>query len=246
MKRNLYITATVLLMMHASVSLAGVAATSHNLSTSGPGTYKSATETEVCKFCHTPHAAVANTPLWGHANDKTGFTRFSSATLVIDADNTFLYQDDIAGASKLCMGCHDGVTALGALVKENIAIGPSDYLTATDLRNKHPVSFVYDGATVGAINAIKSANPYDLPDVNTNGTIINDFVAEKVRREGGRVECTICHDPHENRAAAAEQASLPFWVSSTVSGGGDSHDSVCKACHSDPAEVGFFDEYSSL
>ena len=157
---------------------------------------------------------------------------------------------DAPGSSKLCMGCHDGVTALGALVKETIAISPSDYLTATDLRNKHPVSFEYKSGgsdLLGALEASPKAGNYGLPDVGgagANDTIINPFVAEKWRREGQRVECTICHDPHEDRDG--DDVSLPFWVSSTVSGGGDAHDSVCKACHSLLAEYQFFDEYSSL
>ena len=249
MKKNFYIAAVVLLMMPASIGLAGVADTKHNLASWGPAgrTYKSATETEVCKFCHTPHSAIADTPLWGHKKPVAAFTKFSSVTLVIDADNTYDYRSGVKGSSLLCMGCHDGVTALGALANETIAdVGPSDYLTATDLRNKHPVSFVYNSGTVGTIIGAKG-DFYGLPDAATaNGTIKNDFVAEKVRREGGRVECTICHDPHEDRGD--DPVNLPFWVSSSI-GGENSHDSVCKACHS-PAqpfkEYSFFGEYSSL
>ena len=246
MKKNFYITLAVLIMMHASVSLAGVAATKHNLSSGGPGTYKSATETEVCKFCHTPHTAIANTPLWGHKLPEAAFTKFSSNTLVIDNDNTYDYNSGVKQSSLLCMGCHDGVTGLGALANETIGdVGPSDTLAATDLRNKHPVSFIYNSAAVVAINAIKTG-AYGLPDIIDNGTIVNDFVAEKVRREGGRVECTICHDPHTNNASAADAALLPFWVSSSI-GGEDSHDSVCKACHSVAFEgYSFFGEYSGL
>jgi len=257
MKKNLYIIVAVLLMMHASVSLAGVADTKHNLSSGGPGTYKSATETEVCKFCHTPHASLDIGPLWGHKNDVTTFTRFSSATLVVDdnAANPYGYLDaDLSGSSKLCMGCHDGVTALGALVKETISVSPSDYLTATDLRNKHPVSFEYKSGAGTLLNALESSpkvGTYGLPDadgagVPGNNTIKNPFVAEKWRREGNRVECTICHDPHTNNASAADAALLPFWVSSSI-GSEDSHDSVCKACHSAAFQgYSFFGEYSSI
>lgn len=248
MKKTLYIVLVVLLMMHASVGLAGVADTVHNLSSGGTGTYKSATEDEVCKFCHTPHAALDSGPLWNHKNDVTTFTRFSSATLYIDKDNTYKYKDDIAGSSKLCMGCHDGVTALGALAN-NVTIGditPSNYLPATDLRNKHPVSFVYSDLTIADLNANKS-NDYGRPDTATaNNTIQNDFVAEKWRREGERVECTICHDPHTNNASAADAGALPFWVSSSLTGY-DSHDSVCVACHSFTlGEYTGFGQYSSL
>ena len=48
---------------------------------------------EVCKPCHVPHHApeYLNGPLWNHAvSSLPGLT----------------------GSSKLCMGCHDGVTAV--------------------------------------------------------------------------------------------------------------------------------------
>ena len=35
----------------------------HNLSVSGPGTLRSATEREVCIFCHAPHNATGDGPL---------------------------------------------------------------------------------------------------------------------------------------------------------------------------------------
>lgn len=250
MKRTLYITVAVLLMMHASVGLAGVADTKHNLSSGGTGTYTSATENEVCKFCHTPHSAIANTPLWDHKNDQATFTKFSSSTLIADNVAAYGYLDTTlsTGSSKLCMGCHDGVTALGALSNETIIdIGPSNYLTATDLRNKHPVSFEYQDATgsnlLGALEGSPKAGDYGLPDGLGNGTIQNDFVAEKWRREGKRVECTICHDPHEDRGG--DPANLPFWVSSSLTGY-DSHDSVCRACHSLAAEYTFSGGYTGM
>lgn len=253
MKRNFYITITILLMMHASVGLAGIKNTKHDLSSGGGSTYKSNTESEICKFCHTPHASIPDTPLWNHKNDKTTFVRFSSATLVVDDSgaNPYGYLDaDLSGSSKLCMGCHDGVTALGALVSEptDIDISPSNYLTATDLTNKHPVSFEYKDSGSDLLAAIEAAKPgaYGLPDGTGNGTISNDFVTEKWRREGYRVECTICHDPHTNNASAADAGQLPFWVSSGI-GGEDSHDSVCKACHSVAFKgYSFFGGYSSL
>ncbi|MDT8316404.1 MAG: hypothetical protein RQ824_00245 [bacterium] len=253
MKKNIYIIIAVLFMMHASTALAGVADTKHNLSSGSSFTYKSATETEVCKFCHTPHASIADTPLWNHKNDVTTFTRFSSATLVVDdnAANPYGYLDaDLSGASKLCMGCHDGVTALGALSQVTISdVSPSNYLTATDLRNKHPVSFEYKsgGSNLwGVLDGGVKAGKYGLPNNTVNNTINNPFVSEKWRREGERVECTVCHDPHENKADAADAALLPFWVSSSITGY-DSHDSVCVACHNPSfGEYTAFGEYSSL
>ena len=60
---------------------------------------------EICLSCHVPHNAINPTygPLWNHAltnGTGTGFTRKGKAKT--------LY-----GNSLLCMGCHDGVTAVG-------------------------------------------------------------------------------------------------------------------------------------
>ena len=43
-----------------------VANTVHNLSSSGPGVFKSLTVDQVCVFCHTPHGAQPASPLWNH------------------------------------------------------------------------------------------------------------------------------------------------------------------------------------
>ena len=55
---------SVLPCLVAIVAYGGVASTPHNLSVSGPGPIKSPTETRICVFCHTPHNARPDTPLW--------------------------------------------------------------------------------------------------------------------------------------------------------------------------------------
>ena len=60
--------------------------TRHNLSVTGPGSVKATTETQVCVFCHTPHAGTQESdpnapplPLWnrrlsGHTYATTSCT----------------------------------------------------------------------------------------------------------------------------------------------------------------------------
>ena len=54
----------------------GVAETKHNLSASGPGPIKALGETEICKFCHTPHAANPIAPLWNRADPGTYYQTY--------------------------------------------------------------------------------------------------------------------------------------------------------------------------
>jgi hypothetical protein len=52
--------------------------TKHNLSSSGLGEVRSATEAEICIFCHAPHTALSEAPLWNHQMPVTGYTPYSS------------------------------------------------------------------------------------------------------------------------------------------------------------------------
>jgi predicted CXXCH cytochrome family protein len=92
----------------------------------------------------------------------------------------------------LCLSCHDGTIALGAVASEPeeiqfqggirfIPAGPSRIWT--DLSDDHPVSFVYDSRLVQA--RLELADPALLPSV-----IKLD--------QTGQLQCTACHDPHDD------------------------------------------------
>ncbi len=57
----------LVVMAAAAAAFGGVADTVHNLSVTGPGAIKSPTETQICVFCHSPHNANPNAPLWNHS-----------------------------------------------------------------------------------------------------------------------------------------------------------------------------------
>lgn len=167
----------------ASISIVD---TKHNLSISGPGPVKSTTEGEVCVFCHVPHHARQDIPyLWNRSDSTVNYIPYESSTVHATVGQP-------TGASKLCLSCHDGTVALGALVTrpQEVAfeggirfIPEGRAKLGTDLSDDHPVSFVYDSALAG-INA-ELANPMTLPP--------------HVRLDkNGEMQCTACHDPHDN------------------------------------------------
>ena len=92
--------------------IADVRNTKHNLSVGGAGTVKALSETQVCVFCHTPHAATAGvTPLWNRALSNATYSAYTSSSLDAEAIQGSL--DQPGGSSKLCLSCHDGTLAIG-------------------------------------------------------------------------------------------------------------------------------------
>ncbi len=87
-----------------------MAHTKHNLSVSGPGPIRALTETRICVFCHTPHNAAPLSPLWNKALDPQAYTVYASPTLKAGP----LAQP--SGPTKLCLSCHDGTIAMGAVL----------------------------------------------------------------------------------------------------------------------------------
>lgn len=78
---------------------------------------------EVCVYCHTPHNAGSNTLLWNKAN-KSGLTyrMYTSSRSLTRATVNASFSAD--SPSLLCLGCHDGKTALN--VMHNSSIGGDD------------------------------------------------------------------------------------------------------------------------
>ncbi|HXC04848.1 MAG TPA: cytochrome c3 family protein, partial [Bacteroidia bacterium] len=180
--------------------------TKHNLSVSGPGTVKASTETEICIFCHTMHNSNPLTPLWNRSSSGSSYTLYSSTTMKA-------LPGQPSGSSILCLSCHDGTVALGNVLSRgtpisfastvNMPVGPSNL--TTDLRNDHPISFLYDVA-------LSVANP----NLKNPGTI-----SPQIRLENGQLQCTSCHDPHKNIYTS-------FLVASSQYSG------LCVSCHQIP------------
>ncbi len=92
----------------------------HNLSVAGLGSSITAqTETRICIFCHTPHHADITEalvgPLWNHAMTAVASYDYTNIpSTLVNAVSMPLYET-VDGATKMCMSCHDGTVAVGAL-----------------------------------------------------------------------------------------------------------------------------------
>lgn len=117
--------------------------TKHNLSSSGLGTTHSATEGEICVFCHTPHGATPtgstfDAPIWNRNLDyqsTTGYVLYDQ-TWSFSFEGTLNDPNKPTGYSRLCLSCHDGVIAIGAAINKPGSGGfsgnPELYAPTTD------------------------------------------------------------------------------------------------------------------
>lgn len=157
----------------------------HDLSVSGPGDIHALFEEQVCIFCHAPHNATGQAPLWNREMPPTHYRIYQSST-------TDARIDQPSGPSKMCLSCHDGALALGLVAsrppnepivmsRRTIPPGPSDL--TQDLSDDHPIGFRFDRALFNRDGQLRN------PDLLT-GTLPLGAHSE--------VHCTTCHDPHNN------------------------------------------------
>jgi predicted CXXCH cytochrome family protein len=171
------------ILLRAFSAQAAVANTVHNLSATGPGPVKAPGVGELCVFCHTPHSAGTTRALWNRDLPPTTYNLYRSSTL-----EATLKQP--TGASRLCLSCHDGTTALGNLrvppATGPVTLGPLAGRTSlgTDLSDDHPVSFLYDSAL--ALKQGQLAGPASLPKTTPLDST-------------QQLQCTACHEPHDDR-----------------------------------------------
>lgn len=189
------------MLLTAGMAMAGIATTKHNLSSAGTSSIKGSID-QICVYCHTPHGGDVTIPLWNRATNTITVTPYSSASMSVAMSN------QIAGVSRACFTCHDGVTSINSLVNYNNGAytGTNTLVTGfsnlgTDLSNDHPVG-------VPMIPAISAgyANP------GTTGAIARTFGATAT------VECASCHDVHGSGQPLFLRAS-------------NINSQICTACH---------------
>ncbi len=188
------------LMILSTVAVAGVKDTVHNFSSSAasPNAFFWGTS-QVCVFCHAVHNADPSSQALGNHEVNRGqlYTMYTSNTM--DMNQTASPNE----GSLICLSCHDGTIAVNSLnnlpgpegagtygTPGGAGLDASGRLTSashafvgTDLRDDHPVGVLYD-ATLDPNFHAKTGNSQLYPD--------------KLLSEGIYVECTSCHNPHDN------------------------------------------------
>ncbi|MCP4589809.1 MAG: hypothetical protein GY842_03615 [bacterium] len=177
----------------------------HDLSARGPGPIRAVTETEVCIFCHTPHSAAPQTPLWNRENPRVHYRIYESSTTDARIDQPY-------GPSKMCLSCHDGSMALGTvlsrpqthpIVMTARTIKPGEFDLTNDLSDDHPIGLRYD-------RALSNRDPQLRPP-----EVVTRELPLGVHSE---VHCSTCHDPHNNELGDFLRVS-------------DRMSAICVSCH---------------
>jgi predicted CXXCH cytochrome family protein len=211
---SIYVFNLIFFIFAVRISYGGVVDTRHNFSTYGPGTVKALSTTQICIFCHTPHNAQPDSPLWNKEDPGTTYDPYGSPTAIATIGQP-------TGASRLCLSCHDGTLAIGSLLNlpgkggipgtlEMEGVTPEGTLDptstsyiGTDLRDDHPISFEY------------SLSYPSNPEIKDPATLPPEVGLDK----NGELQCTSCHDPHTDKN--------PKFLTMAYGSGSP----LCTACH---------------
>ena len=169
----------------------------------------SANGKDACVFCHTPHNAAANSGyLWNQRLSQRDLPAYSSSTM--QASVTAIRPQEV---SKLCLSCHDGTIALGDTVNDGLipfVQGAGYTLPASSRSNlggnqsftgHHPFGFAPQPGP-----EMQAPPPYDAVRLDSSG----------------KIQCTTCHDPHNERI---DPTAGMFLVKSNESS------RLCITCH---------------
>lgn len=191
-------------MSGAAFAATGIAATKHNLSSSGTGPNHTSGTDQICVFCHTPHGSdtSAAVPLWNKnlpAGNSYAVYNSVSASATSTIDGTIA--SNVGSVSLACLSCHDGTQAMdnalnkpgtGGYNASGASIGgtwtgaatmsgtPIPVL-GTDLTNDHPIGIQYCGGGLSGSAAVVSGTCADADFVGASTRADSHFTSAVVR-----------------------------------------------------------------
>jgi len=174
----------------------GIAATKHNLSSSGTGPNHTTGTDQICVFCHTPHGSdtSAAVPLWNKKLPAGGsYQVYNSTAATATSTIDGAIATTVGSVSLACLSCHDGTQAMdnalnrpgsglydvngasigGTWTGAATMAGTPIPVLGTDLRNDHPIGIQYCGggltSTVDGVFATSTCGDSDFvqPGANT-------------------------------------------------------------------------------
>lgn len=227
---------------------------------SGYGGYAQDDFQRVCIFCHTPHNAQPNgdvvAPLWNHEQSTVDLAPYAWAA---PANNPITIDvDPLIGPSRLCMGCHDGITAVDKHGPDvGTAAGTPNYKALagvpmsspgraiTDLTVTHPIGFLYSDAFAerGATELIAESTLFidripSTPTVNTQPAqrIATGFTygTKKIADTlyNGYLTCASCHEVHNTKNSENDPSiNTPGYTPNYFVWAREQNSALCLSCH---------------
>lgn len=195
----------------------------------------------LCSPCHQPHHSDSSVaPLWGHTKTVQAFTMYNTANVPVSQMKASPSSTP-TGTSLACLSCHDGVTAVnsyGGKLQGGSAVTITNRAAiGVDLTHSHPISFDYDPALVGTgptqdrwlnnPNSTTVLTPSSGTFNNGNDMTVNGFLL------GGRnrLECTSCHDVHNQEGTPFDIVTNPKLVKINGVGSDGKGSLLCRSCH---------------
>ena len=232
---------TTLLALAAALALptlaqAGIVGSPHDFS-GETWNIVSSDQNSVCGVCHQPHHADSSVvPLWIHTTTTPSqFTMYSTGTVAVSRMKAQVSSQP-TGASLACLSCHDGTVAVNSYAG-GVQGGAAVYVTngaslGVNLTHTHPISFTYDTALAGQdLGVFDPATKNVLvPDSGTFNIGSDHSVKGFLLNGGNRLECTSCHDVHNQLGTPFDITSNPKLVKivGTQTGKGSLR---CRGCH---------------
>lgn len=209
-----------------------------------------------CIFCHTPHNAQpvgsGLPPLWNRAESSVNLTPYAwaaPANLPVGFN-----PDPLVGPSRLCMSCHDGVTAVdshgpytgsaqGHSEGTTLITSPGRYID--NLSAIHPIGFLYEDAMNARPGELIDPSNYYIDRVpsgaaaagiSTRDRLASNFTYRSKRiidtLYSGYVTCASCHDAHNADNVMNDPAlSNPSYIPNYFVWAREQNSALCLSCH---------------
>lgn len=162
---------------------AGIKNSKHDFSSGGTNTYKGSS-TQICIYCHTPHNAVEDVPLWNRTDGSGSYELYTASPTLTSA--VVASAIDSTNISWKCLSCHDGTLApasyAGSGASGAVITGVANL--GDDLSNDHPIGFEYDTAAAEDNTGLET-----MATASGNGAKFYGASADIM-------ECASCHDVH--------------------------------------------------
>ena len=219
--KKIILTAVAILAVAGVANARSIVGSQHDMTTN---VFGGAQTDQICVYCHTPHNAAQNIPLWNRVNPSVSSFQLYKDSITLTAEtknNSQLFNDSV---STFCMSCHDGVTKVGAIknlpapdsapVFRGDAVNPTPFGNALgtsyaaigndgqSLKNDHPIGFDFSVVASTDQNESQTGGIHTIAEVKSAYGISNTspyqpFYNSNNGARSNQMECASCHKVHD-------------------------------------------------